>query len=102
MERSRLPRFLTWWAVVGAVVPVAAFFTSLSVPLFPISLSHVVSTLCPPYLLFLATASCAPLGWCSLSTLGIVSALNAFLYILVGTLFWFLRRVVASRPGDVS
>jgi hypothetical protein len=102
MERARLPRFLTWWAVVGAVIPVAAFLTSLAVPLFPISLLHVVSALCPPYLLFLATANCAPSDWCSLSTLGIVSALNALLYILAGSLFLFLRRVIANKPGGVS
>lgn len=103
MKVTRLFIFLAWWGGVGASIPVIAFLISLALPLFPTALLLVVLAVCPPYLLFLATAACAPLDWCSLSTLGLAIFLNASLYILVGTVAWFLRRAASpSRQGRAS
>ena len=78
-------------AFIGAAVAVAFYMLSLSIGSFPVPLLVLYLLLCPPGILFMATAGCAPFDSCSLQTLLVVTALNAILYAVVGGLIWLAK-----------
>jgi hypothetical protein len=84
-------RYVAWFTIVGAAVPIVVFALSLALPLFPGWLFGIVLLLCPAYALFVATAACEPFDACSLTTLGVVVGWNIGLYGVIGLIFWFTR-----------
>ena len=87
------------FSAAGAVVPVVFSFVSLAVPLFPIWLLLIVLVLCPPYMLFLATAACEPFDACSLNMLALVMLSNAAFYALLGSGVYAVASYLRRRSG---
>jgi hypothetical protein len=86
-----MKRYVAWFALAGAVIPVLAFGLSLIYPLFPSPILHLIEILCPGYIMFMATADCEPFDACSLQTLAMVTASNVVLYGVLGSVIWFVR-----------
>ena len=81
---------------VAVATPLAAYGANalgwrISQPLLA-----AVTFLCPPYLLFAATAACRPLDACSLRTLATVVGANALIYCVVALTmrFMFVRSIL--------
>jgi hypothetical protein len=72
------------FGTAGAALPVIAFLLSASGWILPLWILVPLMILCPPYVLFIATAACSPFDACSMSTLGAVAILNLLLYSVVG------------------
>ena len=92
-------RLAAKFAATGALVPVAFFLISLAVPLFPIWLLRTALVLCPPYVLFFATAACEPFDACSLNTLALVVLFNAISYGLLGCVVYKIAAVLRRRSN---
>lgn len=94
-----LLKFLARSAAVGAVVPVVFSLLALAVPLFPVWLQVIVLVLCPPYMFFLATATCEPFDSCSLNMLALVMLSNTVLYALLGSGAYAAASYLRRRSG---
>ena len=70
-------------ALVAVAIPLAAYGANALGWRIPQPLLAAVTFLCPPYLLFAATAACKPLDSCSLEALAVVVGANAMIYSLV-------------------
>lgn len=81
------------FAVVGMALPLALYLAG-SVPgvIFTGWLILATFLLCPPYVLFMATAACEPFDRCTLETLALVVLLNVILYGLLGFVWGASRR----------
>jgi hypothetical protein len=86
-----MKRLVSVACLFAAVVPCLAYGSSaLGLNIRPFLAA--VSFLCPSYVLFAATAACAPLDWCSLHMLAWVVAGNVALYGLVALALTLTRR----------
>ena len=100
-------KLIAKFAAAGAAIPSVLYGISLAVPLFPGWLLLTVLVLCPPYVMFMATAACGPFDACSISTLVIVMALNAVLYAFIGCCLYVIishlrRRLARSATRGAA
>ena len=91
---------------LGASIAVAFYAFWVAAGVFPEWLLSINTVLCPPYVLFIATAACEPLDWCSLRTLLTVAVLNGILYTALGTgarwVFSHLGGRARGNPGSAA
>ena len=79
------------FSVVGAVAPLMIFALTFLIPIFPSWLLTATLIVCPPYIMFLATAACMPWDTCTLQALALVVSLNVLLYSFIGFLYGAIR-----------
>lgn len=92
-------KFVAKFAALGVVLPVVFYLVSIAVPLFPNWLLQTTLVLCPPYIMFLATAACEPFDACSIKMLMLVMLFNTFLYAFLGGCIYMIVSYIRRRSG---